>query len=185
MRNLLLLFFVLWSSLCHSQLLNEYYDVKNVLLNGIHLNDSLSRCFDVLGMPSEVFMYDVPPFHENTPPSLNRYKYGENEILSNIGSLEGDYFTGFIIKDSLYPFVVTLYSGKSQPYEIVVGSHFDAKKVESIYPYLLKSTSSPDQHDYGIRLGGLYVPEFRNTYLNIKCNGNDIVQLIEVIYEVE
>lgn len=185
MRNLLLLTLILWSSLCHSQQSSRYFDVKNVSLNGIHLNDSLNKCFDVIGMPSEVFMYDAPPLHENTPPALNRYKYGENEILSNIGPLKGEYFTGFIIHDGSYPFVVTLKNGHSQPYEIFVGSHFDVQKVESLFPHLQKSTSSPNQHGYGIRLGGTHVPEFRNTYLDIKCDGKNIVQSIEVTYEVE
>lgn len=158
-------------------------DVHNVMLNGIHLNDSLYKCFEIFGMPTEVYMFDEWPSGENIPPSLNRYIYGENEILSNNGPIYG-VFTGFVLKEKSI-FVVTIADGSGHYCDLSISSKLEGDKLKEIIhdfePYPVEQ-----QSDYTISIflsDGVY--ELKNSYLCVCCDQNHVVKEIYVDYEKE
>lgn len=179
MRVLFSFILIFCATLCYPQK-EKTLDVNNVLLNGVHLNDSLYKCFDIFGMPSEVFMYDAWAAGENIPPSLNRYKYGENEIIANNDGPDA-LFSGFIIQDAKYPFVVTLKNGKNT-YDIYVGSRLDEEKIRLIVPGVEFNYNG---NSCSIDLCGAYTSIFKNSYLHLDYDRNHVVKYIEILYERE
>lgn len=133
-------------------------------------------------MPTDIIMNDAWPAGENISPALDRYRYGTTEIYSNSNDSGGAYFSGFRIEDNIYHFIVTLYDERKKKYELCVGCHLNAEIFKKNIPGFKCLLATSQRYYYSIPLCGNGVEENKNFYLNIECDGNNVIKLIEVDY---